>query len=329
MPLNVYGIGNALVDVQAQVPDDLLAKIGYDKGVMTLVDDAVQVRVLSELGDIDTHRCAGGSAANTILGVQQLGGTTAYAGKTAADELGEFFLKDLRAAGVTIEVPPADGGHTGTCVVLITEDAERTMLTHLGVSATLGEADIVGRDLSAAEWVYVEGYLFGTPDNQAAARAAIRAAKQAGAKVALTVSDPFLVNAFKADFLELIGGAVDLLFCNLEEARGLTGQESARDCAAQLAALGPRIALTMGAEGSLLVDPLGLEHVPGVPVKAIDTTGAGDMYAAGILYGLTNGLEWEQAGRVGSLAAAKVVSQLGARLAEPIARIEIEAAIAG
>ncbi|NNJ27136.1 adenosine kinase [Alienimonas chondri] len=329
MPLNVYGIGNALVDVQARVPDELLARVGYEKGVMTLVDDSVQIRVLSELGEIDTNRCAGGSAANTILGIAQFGGSAAYAGKTAADDLGEFFLKDMRAAGVTIEVPPADEGHTGTCVVLITEDAERTMLTHLGVSATLSDADIVNRDLGTSEWVYVEGYLFGTEQNQAAARAAIRSAKAAGAKVALTVSDPFLVNAFKADFLELIGGPVDLLFCNLDEARGLTGKDSARDCANDLAALGPRIALTMGAEGSLLVDPLGLEHVPGVPVKAIDTTGAGDMYAAGVLYGITNGLEWEQAGRLGSLSAAKVVSQMGARLAEPISKAEIAAAIKG
>ncbi|QDT17071.1 adenosine kinase [Alienimonas californiensis] len=327
MPLNVYGIGNALVDVQARVPDELLTRIGYEKGVMTLVDDSVQIRVLSELGEIDTFRCAGGSAANTILGVQQFGGKAAYAGKTAADDLGEFFLKDMREAGVLIEVPPAAEGHTGTCVVLITEDAERTMLTHLGVSAELGEADVVNRDLDAAEWIYVEGYLFGTPDNQAAARAAIREAKQAGVKVALTVSDPFLVNAFKADFLELIGGPVDLLFCNLEEARGLTGKESARDCADALAAFGPRIALTMGKEGSVLVDPLGLDHVPGVPVKAIDTTGAGDMYAAGMLYGITNGLEWEQAGRLGSLAAAKVVGQMGARLAQPISKSEIAAAI--
>ena len=329
MSLNVYGIGNALVDVQARVPDDLLSKIGYEKGVMTLVDDSVQVRVLSELGEIDTHRCAGGSAANTILGVAQLGGKAAYAGKTAADELGAFFLQDLKAAGVEIHVPHAAEGHTGTCVVLITDDAERTMLTHLGVSADLSEDDLVGRDFGSAEWVYVEGYLFGTPRNQTAARAAIRAAKQAGANVALTVSDPFLVNAFKADFLELIGGPVDLLFCNLEEARGLTGKQSARDCADALAALGPRVALTMGAEGSLLVDPLGLEHVPGVKVKAVDTTGAGDMYAAGILYGLTNGLEWEQAGRVASLAAAKVVAQMGARLADPIPRAEIDAAIRG
>ena len=327
--MNVLGIGNALVDVQARVPDEFIPKVGFDKGVMTLVDDAVQVRVLSELGGIDTNRCAGGSAANTILGVRQLGGTTGYAGKTAADELGEFFLKDLRAAGVRIEVPPAGEGHTGTCVVLVTPDAERTMLTHLGVSATLSDADIDPGDCGRAEWVYVEGYLFGTPENQSAARAAIKAAKAGGAKVALTVSDPFLVNAFKADFLELIGGPVDLLFCNLDEARGLTGKRAAKDCADALAAYGPRLALTMGAEGSLLVDPLGLEHVPGVKTTAIDTTGAGDMYAAGILYGLTNGLEFEQAGRVGSLAAAKVVSQMGARLAEPIPRGEVDAAIGG
>ena len=325
--MNVLGIGNALVDVQARVPDDLLAKIGYEKGIMTLVDDAVQVRVLSELGAIDTHRCAGGSAANTILGVQQFGGTTGYCGKTADDELGEFFLKDMRAAGTRIEVPPAAEGHTGTCVVLVTDDAERTMLTHLGVSATLDEGDIDAGLCGRAEWVYVEGYLFGDERNQRAARAAIKHAKAGGAKVALTVSDPFLVGLFKADFLELIGGPVDLLFCNLDEARGLTGKEAAKDCADALAAYGPRVALTMGAEGSLLVDPLGLEHVPGVPVQAVDTTGAGDMYAAGILYGLTNGLDWEQAGRVASLAAAKVVSQMGARLAEPIPRAEIDGAV--
>ena len=327
--MNVLGIGNALVDVQARVPDALLEKVGYEKGVMTLVNDSAQIRVLSELGEIDTHRCAGGSAANTVLGVQQFGGSAAYAGKTADDELGEFFLKDMRTAGVRIEVPPAGDGHTGTCVVLITDDAERTMLTHLGVSATLSADDIDPAECAKAEWVYVEGYLFGTPENQSAARAAIKHAKAGGAKVALTVSDPFLVNAFKADFLELIGGPVDLLFCNLDEARGLTGKERPRDCADALAAYGPRVALTMGAEGSLLVDPLGLEHVAGVPVKAVDTTGAGDMYAAGILYGLTNGLEFEQAGRLGSLAAARVVGQMGARLAEPISRADVEEATGG
>ena len=329
MSLNVYGIGNALVDVQAQVPDAFLAGVGFEKGVMTLVDDARQADVLGGLDGIETHRCAGGSAANTMLGIAQLGGSCAYAGKVGDDEIGAFFARDLQAAGVSLLTDALPGGQTGTCVVLITDDAERTMLTHLGASATLSDADVPDVDLSGAEWAYVEGYLLGTEPNQSAARAAIRAAKAAGAKVALTASDPFLVGACKADFLELIGGPVDLLFCNLEEARGLTGKSDARACAADLVAYGPRVALTMGAEGSLLADPLETIHVPGVPVQAVDTTGAGDMYAAGILYGLTNGLSLAESGRVASLAAARVVGQLGARLAEPIGRGEIDAAIAG
>ena len=328
MPLNVYGVGNALVDVQARVTDAAVAATGFDKGIMTLVDDAKQAEVLGGLDGVEVSRCAGGSAANTILGVAQLGGSAAYAGKVANDELGTFFARDLSEAGVKLLCDAAPGGPTGTCVILITEDAERTMLTNLGVSATLSENDLAG-GTGGAEWVYVEGYLFGTEPNRSAARAAIKSAKAAGAKVALTVSDQFLVSAHRLDFLELAGGAVDLLFCNLEEARGLTGETDAADCAAKLAALGPRVALTMGAEGSLLVDPLGLTHIPGVPVKAVDTTGAGDMYAAGILYGVTSGLDWDAGGRVASLAAARVVAQMGARLAAPIPRAEIDAAIAG
>ena len=332
MSLNVYGAGNALVDVQARVPDAFLEAVGYEKGVMTLVSDAAQAAVLGELarfGDIQTSRCAGGSAANTILGVAQLGGTAAYAGKVAGDGMGEFFAKDLAEAGVKLLCEASPEGQTGTCAVLITEDAERTMLTNLAVSATLSADNLRAEDAAGADWAYVEGYLFGTEPNASAARAVIKHAKAAGARVALTVSDPFLVAGHRLDFLELIGGPVDLLFCNLEEARGLTGKEDPRECAAELSSMCERVALTMGAEGSLLAEPLETVHVAGVPVQAVDTTGAGDMYAAGILYGLTNGLSFEEAGRVASLAASRVVAQMGARLADPIPRADIDAAIAG
>ncbi|MGH7129550.1 MAG: adenosine kinase, partial [Planctomycetaceae bacterium] len=171
MTYDVYGVGNALVDVQAQVADAMLARLKFPKGMMTLVDEPTQQRVLAELAGVPISRCAGGSAANTVLGVADLGGTAAYAGKTAGDELGAFFLDDMRRLGVAIEVPPADG-HTGTCVILITQDAQRTMLTCLGVSATLGPDDIDEAEVRKARYVYVEGYLFaGSSTREAALRA--------------------------------------------------------------------------------------------------------------------------------------------------------------
>ena len=166
---NVYGVGNALVDIQARVDDETLAALRFAKGIMTLVDEETQTRVLSRVNGAQITRCAGGSAANTIMGIADFGGRVAYAGKVAGDELGGFFLQDMRKIGIGIEVPPANGGLTGTCVILITEDAERTMLTHLGVSATLGPDDVDEAEIAASEYVYIEGYLFAAENNRAAA----------------------------------------------------------------------------------------------------------------------------------------------------------------
>lgn len=324
MQYDVYGVGNALVDIQAQVTDATLEKLGFAKGIMTLVDEDTQQKVLGELDGVPISQCAGGSAANTMLGIADLGGKVAYAGKVANDTLGDFDLEDMRKLGITIEVPPASEGQTGTCVVLITDDAQRTMLTNLGVSATLDVDDINEEHIKQSKYVYVEGYLFTGETQKKAAYRAIELAKKHNVKVAFTVSDPFLINLFRDEFQELIEGPVDLLFCNLEEARSLTRSHDAVDCAHIIHKHVPNLALTLGGDGSILMHEGRVIPIEGVETKAIDTTGAGDMYAAGILFGITNGLTWHQAGHLASHAAARIVSQLGARLKNPFTEEEIK-----
>lgn len=315
MSYDVYGVGNALVDIQAQVSDALLEKLDFAKGIMTLVDEPTQQSVLSELAGSSINRCAGGSAANTVIGVADFGGKAAYAGKVGRDPIGDFCLEDMRRMGVSIEVPQA-AGQTGTCVVLITDDAQRTMLTHLGVSATLSPDDIDEEEIAKAKYVYIEGYLFTAADPKAAAYRAIELAKKHGVKVAFTVSDPFLINSFRDEFRSLIEGPVDLLFCNLEESRSLTGLDDPIECAREIHQHTENVALTLGPDGSILMHANEVIPIEGVPTNAIDTTGAGDMYAAGLLYGITNSLSWQQSGHLASHAAARIVAQLGARLQE-------------
>ncbi|MBX3437061.1 MAG: adenosine kinase, partial [Planctomycetaceae bacterium] len=187
MPYDVFGVGNSLVDIQAHVSDEVLAALDYAKGIMTLVDGGTQQQVLGMLGNAKIHRCAGGSAANTIVGIAEFGGQVAYCGKTAQDELGEFFLSDMQEMGVAIKVAPTDEGQTGTCVILITADAQRTMLTSLGVSAALGPDDVDEEEIRQAKYVYVEGYLFAGEPTRTAALRAMELAETHGVKVALTV----------------------------------------------------------------------------------------------------------------------------------------------
>jgi sugar/nucleoside kinase (ribokinase family) len=314
MKYEVYGVGNALVDIQAQVPEDVLSETGYDKGIMTLVDDAAQQATLSRLHGLPLNRCAGGSAANTIMGVADFGGKAAYAGKVAADPLGDFFLEDMRKLGVSIEIGQAATGQTGTCAVMITPDAQRTMLTNLGVSATLNESDIEEDAIRQCQFVYIEGYLLTNESTKAAAMKAIDIATANGVKVAFTASDPFLCNICKDDILKLVEGPVDLFFCNEEEAKSLTGESDPIDCAAELHRHSQHVAMTLGPNGSILMNQGQAIAIEGVAMQAVDTTGAGDMYAAGLLYGITNGMSLQQAGHLASHAAARIVSQLGARL---------------
>lgn len=319
---DVYGVGNSLVDIQAHVSDEFLASLQYPKGGMSLVDEAIQQQVLAALNGVKITRCAGGSAANTMMGLADFGGKGAYAGKTGADEIGQFFLEDMRKIGISIEVP-AISGQSGTCVILITDDAQRTMLTHLGVSSQLGPDDIVEEEIAAAKYVYVEGYLFTGDSTKQAALKAMDLAKKHNVPVAFTVSDPFLIDLFRDEFWQLIQDSVDLLFCNLDEARSLTGNEDPVDCAHAIHHHCRNVAMTLGADGSILMHEQKVIPIEGIPTTAVDTTGAGDMYAAGILYGITNGLTWQQSGHLASHAASRVVGQLGARLKQPFTAAEV------
>ncbi|GAB5440380.1 MAG: adenosine kinase [Fuerstiella sp.] len=328
MKYDVYGVGNALVDIQAQVGDDLLQATGFEKGIMTLVDDKQQQSVLQRLNGLPLNRCAGGSAANTIVGVADFGGKAAYVGKVASDEVGQFFLKDMREMGVTIEVQPAASGQTGTCAIMITDDAQRTMLTNLAVSSSLSADDVDEDELKQAAYVYVEGYLLTGDSTKQAAYRAIDLAKKHNVKVAFTASDPFLVNLIRQEIWDLVEGPVDLFFCNEEEAKSLTGKDDPIECAAEIHRHAENVAMTLGPNGSIIMHENEAIAIEGVTVDAIDTTGAGDMYAGGLLYGITNGMNWKQAGHLASHAAARIVGQLGARLERRFTPEEIQALMA-
>ncbi len=323
MTHDVYAVGNALVDIQAQVNDELLSRLAFEKGIMTLVDDDRQAEVLANFDLPKLHRCAGGSAANTVAAVADFGGRAAFVGKIGDDETGEFFLRDLRTLGVTIDVAPLPKTPTGTCAILITDDAERTMLTNLGASTQLTADDIDEAAIAAAKCIYIEGYLFTGDSTKAAAYRAIELAKKNDVKIAFTASDPFLVNMIRDEIWELIRVPVDLFFCNHEEAMSLTGLTDPIACASKIHESAQNVAMTLGARGSFLMH--GGEAIPieGVSVKAVDTTGAGDMYAGGVLYGITNGLSWKQSGHLASHAAARIVGQLGARLSTPFTNDEV------
>jgi len=291
---------------------------------MELVDAQRQAQVLAALAGHPIHRCSGGSAANTVVGVAELGGRAAYCGKVGDDDLGRFYRDDLDTVGVRFD-GASSSEPTGTSLVLITPDAQRTMLTCLAASSLLDEPDVRGAALEGCSYLYVEGYLLPGESTRRAALAAVKAAKERGVRVALTVSDPFVVAQSAALLWELIEGPVDLLFCNEIEAAALVGTEDMVECARALHRKATNVALTLGAKGSVLMHEGTLHPVEGVKADPVDTTGAGDMYAAGILYGLTHGLSWPEAGRLASHAAARVVSVLGARLPAKLSRAEVQA----
>jgi sugar/nucleoside kinase (ribokinase family) len=322
MTINVYGVGNAIMDLQVQCDDAFLEANGIEKGIMTLTSAEDQQKILDALHKHKLNTCSGGSAANTIVGIADMGGKVAYCGKTGSDNFGLQYAAELQGLGIHFGAK-ASNETTGTCVVLITPDAQRTMLTNLGVSATLSPEDIDEAVLKTAAYVYVEGYLFAGDSTKAAALHAIHLAKKNQVKVALTISDPFLVDICREEFLRLMEHDVDLLFCNEDEAKALTGKDNPIDAAHAIHQHCENVALTMGKNGSIMMHEGEAIAIESVDVEAVDTTGAGDMYAAGVLYGITNGLSWKQAGHLGSHAAAKIVSQLGARLPAPLSQKEI------
>lgn len=315
---DIYGLGAALVDTEIQVSDQDLTQLGVDKGVMTLVDAERQSELIEQLSGhlVASTRASGGSGANSIIAASYLGAKTFYSCKVADDENGQFYLNDLAEAGVayTAARSVAQPGVTGRCLVMITPDAERTMTTFLGISETLSTAEIDEQALDQSAWAYIEGYLVTSTTGKPAAKHLRELAKQAGVRVAISLSDPAIVKFFKSGLQEIIGDGIDLLFCNKAEALEFTGAPSIDTAVEMLKPWAKQMAITQGAEGAWLYDGDELVHVDAVPTKAVDTNGAGDMFAGSFLYGLSQGMSFPEAGRLASRAAAKVVSQFGPRL---------------
>ncbi len=313
---DIYGIGAALVDTEVEVADAFLQQAGIDKGVMTLVDEARQHELMDHLKDhlVGARRASGGSTANSMIATTLFGGRTFFSGKVADDDNGHFYLNDMKNAGVDTPSAALPNGITGKCLVMITDDAERTMNTFLGISETLSREQISEDALAASNYLYIEGYLVTSPTGRDAAIHARTLAEQHGVKTALSFSDPGIVAHFKDGLQEMIGTQVDIVFCNESEAMSWAGTDTLDAAIPALKQVAKTFAVTCGARGALLFDGTEMITVPGFPVKAIDTNGAGDMFAGAFLFGVTHGYSWSDAGRLANLAASQIVTHYGPRL---------------
>lgn len=313
---NVYGIGNALVDMEFEVSDDFLQRHEVKKGVMTLVDEETQFRLIDEINHEEALQKPGGSAANTIYAVSQFGGKAFYSCKVANDSFGDNYLEDMKEAGIdtNFDRQQRQEGITGKCLVMITDDAERTLNTYLGITSNLSTREVDERAISDSEYIYIEGYLAASETGHEAMKMTKSIAEQHNVKTALTLSDPSIVEAFKDRFEEVIGASVDLLFCNEEEARIYTGKEDIMEARELLKKETRRFVITQGKNGAMIYDGDTFIDIEPYNVKAVDTNGAGDMYAGAFLYGITNGFGYAGAGKLASLAGSRIVSQFGPRL---------------
>ena len=321
---DVLAIGNAIVDVLAHAEEGFLAEQGLEKGAMTLIDAETAERLYDLMGP--GVECSGGSAANTVAGVAGFGGSAAYIGKVRDDELGRIFRHDIRAAGVAFDTAPArDGPPTARCLVLVTPDAQRTMHTYLGACVELTPGDIDPDRVRASKVTYLEGYLWDPPRAKEAFLSAIEIAHGAGRKVALTLSDNFCVERHRQEFRDLVDDHVDLLFANEDEIMALYEVDTFD---AALQAVRGRVevaALTRSERGSVILGPEAVHVVDAdtAPI-VVDTTGAGDLYAAGFLHGFTRGLDLAHCGRLGGVAAAEVIAHMGARPDRSLAEVARE-----
>ena len=288
---------------------------------MTLVDEAHQLRIMEHLRERHHHRGSGGSAANTVIALAQFGGSGYYACKVADDELGHFYMKDLKTGGVaTIDDTYLDEGDTGRCVVLVTPDSDRTMCTYLGISGNLSVHEIDVDAIRASKWFYTEGYLVTSDTARVAAIEARRAAEHAGVKTAISLSDPNMVRFFKDGLKEMIGEHVDLLFANEHEAKGMADTDDLNEAVVYLKTIANEFAVTRGRHGALVWDGARLIDIDPITVEPVDTVGAGDMFAGAFLYGLTQGWTHQRAGDLASAASAKLVTSLGPRVSRNTAQ---------
>jgi len=316
---DIYAIGNALVDTEIDVSNEDLANFKIDKGVMTLVDEARQTDLISQLSGHLVHakRASGGSAANSIIAASYFGSSTFYSCKVADDENGSFYLNDLESANVAYH---GDNGKTegitGKCLVMITDDAERTMNTFLGVSDSLSKADIDADALKQSRFAYIEGYLVTSETSKEAAITLRELAQQHEVKVTMSLSDPAIAEYFRAGLKEIIGDRVDLIFCNEDEALAFTEKASLEHACEELTKISEHVVVTQGAKGALVLTNGEEIKVQGQEAKAIDTNGAGDMFAGAFLHAMCEGYSMEQAAKFANRSAAKIVEQYGPRLPE-------------
>ena len=314
---DVYAVGNALVDLEYRVDDTFLQSQNIEKGVMTLAEADMQARLLSALDNQHTRekQASGGSAANSIIAASAFGSRCFYSCKVASDSLGDFYRKDLIAAGVSTNLQEQrPEGVSGTCVVMVTPDSERTMNTYLGITADVSVSELDLDALRASRWLYIEGYLSTSESARAAVTLARTEARAAGVKLALTFSDPAMVQYFQPQLRELLGDGVDLLFCNEREAKSFAGSDDLDVALTALRQVAQMGVLTRGAEGAWAWTQHAILELPAVPVKAIDTLGAGDSVAGAVLHGLSQGWTLEQSTRLALKTASAVVSQYGPRL---------------
>ncbi len=313
---DVYGIGNALVDLEFQVSEDFIKTHNIQKGMMTLVDEDKQNQLIKEINIDRVGKMSGGSAANTIYAISQFGGKSYYSCKVANDEYGDFYLKDLGEAGIktNLDGVAREGGTTGKCLVMISKDAERTMNTYLGITTDLSVSDVDELSIKESEYVYIEGYLVASPTAFEAMKLTKRIAEENDVKTSITLSDPTIVEFFKDKFQEVIGASVDLLLCNEEEAIMYTETDNVLDAREELKKSAKRFVITQGKNGAMIFDGDTFIDIEPYEVNAINANGAGDMFAGAFLYGITNGLGYADSGKLASLASSKVVSQFGPRL---------------
>ncbi|MBV9120678.1 MAG: adenosine kinase [Chloroflexi bacterium] len=316
--VDVLGIGNAIVDVLVQADEYFIESRGLVKGSMNLINSAQADELYAAMGP--AVEMSGGSAANTIAGLASLGGRGAYIGKVHQDQLGEVFRHDISTLGVTFRTAPVTSGPaTARCLILVTPDAQRTMNTYLGACVLLGPADIDEELVGAAAVTYLEGYLFDPPEAKAAFRKAAAAAHAAGRRVSLSLSDSFCVDRHRADFRQLIEHDVDILFANDAEVRSLFETADWNEALSHIRGMCEIAVLTRSEKGSVIVAGEQIVEVPAARVdQVVDTTGAGDLYASGFLFGLTHGKDLAECGRLGSLCAAEIISHFGARPEKPL-----------
>lgn len=319
---DVYAIGNAIVDIVTEVDHDFFEQHQIEKGVMTLVDEKRQLQLLKAINMRHSKMSGGGSAANTVVALSQFGGRAYYSCLVARDELGKFFLEDLKRNGVETNIiyeqcPP---GHTGKCLVMTSPDAQRTMNTFLGISSHFSVQQLAPEAIRQSQYLYMEGYLVASPRALEAMKEAKKVAERSRVATALTFSDASMVKYFHREMHEIIGASVDLLFCNEEEAKIFIGTNDLVDAREKLREYAKRFVITLGANGALIYDGDTFIEIEPYRVRAIDTNGAGDMFAGAFLYAITHKHSFAEAGKLASLASSRVVAQWGPRLTPQAAR---------